>query len=412
MHTVQKWDTLLINANLATMVESNQPFAVIEGAALAISGNDIAWLGPMGELPDEPTACASTVTSCNGQWVTPGLIDCHTHLVFAGNRANEFARRLDGETYQEIIRSGGGIHATVSATREASESELVDLGDARLRQMAAGGVTTAEIKSGYGLTLDEELKLLNAIGRLDERSPVSIAATFLGAHAMPQEYAEDREGYLDLLCDTMLPAVKEQGIATAVDAFLEPIAFSSTEVERVFGCAKDLGLDITLHADQLSDSGGAALAARFGARSADHLEYSNEEGLAAMASEGTVAVLLPGAHYALGGGTAPQIEAMREHGLTMAVASDCNPGSAPLLSPRMAMNLACMQFGLTPEEALRGMTINAAKALRREQRIGTLEVGKKADLALWRINDPAELSYWIGGRLCSAVYNAGTRNPQ
>lgn len=404
----RKWDLLIINANLATLVGDG--YGEIRTGALAISNGRIAWLGAVAELPGAPADCAEEVTSAGGMWLTPGLVDCHTHLMFAGHRAEEFEQRLGGMSYQEIAARGGGIRSTVSATREATDAQLLDATAGRLRHLQAEGVTTVEIKSGYGLDAEQELRLLRAIRRLDDRSPLTVQATLLGAHAVPPEFDGRADDYIAMLCDEVLPLAVEEGLADQVDAYLEPgIGFERAQVERMFSVAQEAGLDLRLHADQFSDAGGAALAAELGARSADHLEYADPAAMTVMAAAGTVAVLLPGAFYFLGEQQRPPIDAMREAGVRMAVATDANPGSSPLTSMIAAMNMACVLLGLTPAEALRGATVNAAHALGMAADIGSLEVGKQADLALWDIEHPAELCYWLGGRRCRQSYIAGQR---
>jgi imidazolonepropionase len=400
------WDSLCINVNLATMAGCGAPYGAIEDGALAIKDGRIAWLGPASELPHRD---AGEVIDGAGGWLIPGLIDCHTHLVFAGDRSGEFEQRLTGVSYEEIARSGGGIARTVAATRQASHAELEAAAARRLACLLAEGVTTVEIKSGYGLDRATEIKMLEVARRLGERYPVDVRTTFLGAHALPKEYANDRAGYLDLVCTQVLPEVAERRLADAVDAFCEGIAFTADEVARVFETARALALPVKLHADQLSDLGGAALAARFGALSADHLEYTSEGGVQAMAAAGTVAVLLPGAFYTLRERQRPPVELFRRHGVPMALATDCNPGSSPITSLLAILNLACNLFGLTPEEALAGVTRHAASALGLDDR-GTLAVGQRADLALWRIHRPAELSYWFGFAPLEVVLRDGRRS--
>jgi imidazolonepropionase len=403
----KKWDYLIINAHLATMVDNGEPYGAIRHGALAIADQRIAWLGPLNELPGAPENCANKVYAASGLWLTPGLIDCHTHLVFAGNRASEFEQRLNGVSYEEIARKGGGILSTVNATRSANEGDLVEKAAERMRHLRSQGVTRVEVKSGYGLTLESELRMLRAIRRLQERQPIDVSSTFLGAHAVPPEFKDDSDAYVDLVCNEMLPVIKEQGLADAVDAYCESIAFSTDQVRRVFETASKLGFDLKLHADQLTDCGGASLAAEFKALSADHLEYTGEAGVKAMAKAGTIAVMLPGAFHNLQDPQKPPIQSLREHAVPMAVATDCNPGSSPLSSIITAMNLACIHFKMTPEESLAGVTINAAKALGVDQQVGSLEVGKMADLALWDISEPAELAYWVGGRRCRRLYKDG-----
>ena len=399
----EQWDLLFTDARLATMVSNGRPYGAEEGMALAVKDGTIAWLGPASALPHHN---AERLVPLEGRWMTPGLIDCHTHLVYGGNRAAEFELRLTGATYQEIARAGGGIAATVAATRAASQDELLEAARPRLETLLREGVTVVEIKSGYGLNLEQEAKMLRVARRLAADYPVTIRTSFLGAHAVAPEYGQDRAGYLDAVI-AMLPSIAASGLADAVDAFCEGIAFTPDETARLFAAARDLGLPVKLHADQLSDLGGAALAARFGALSADHLEYTNAEGVAAMAAAGTVAVLLPGAFYVLRETQLPPVEAFRRQGVPMALATDCNPGSAPLTSPLLTMNLACTLFRLTPEEALAGFTRNAALALGLGASHGTLEVGKAADLAVWDIERPGELAYRLGFNPLAYALQAG-----
>ncbi len=389
------------------MTDTGQPFGAIRGGGLAINDGAIAWLGPLSDLPDAPEHLADEVFQAAGGWLTPGLIDCHTHLVFGGDRVNEFELRNAGADYRSIAEAGGGIHNTVTATRATSQDQLISNAMGRLRHLLAEGVTTVEVKSGYGLSVDDELTLMTAIRRLGERHPIEVKATLMAAHAVPAEFEGRSDDYVDLICQEIIPETARRGLADAVDAFCEPIAFSPEQVRRVFTAAADANLPVKLHADQLSDSGGAALAAEFGALSADHLEFASEAGITALAEAGVVAGLLPGAFYFLGETRRPPVASLREHGVAMAVATDCNPGSSPMSSIIMAMNLAATQFGLSAEECLRGTTLNAARALSMDRQVGTLEVGKQADLALWSIDDPAELPYWIGGRRCRRVYKAG-----
>ncbi len=405
--TSKKWNHLILNANLATMSDNGEPYGAIEHGALAISGQDIAWLGPVTDLPGAPQECAFEVHSAGGRWLTPGLIDCHTHLIFAGDRALEFEQRLAGMSYQQIAAAGGGILSTVRATRAAGEDELVEDATQRLRHWLSEGVTTVEIKSGYGLDVESELRLLNAARRVHERQSIDVRTTFLGAHAVPEEFRDDPDGYVELICTEMLPEINRRELADAVDAYCEPIAFSPDQVRRVFTAATELGLPVKLHADQLSEGGGAALAAEFSALSADHLEYTDAEGVAALAAAGVVAVLLPGAFHTLRETRKPPLEALREARVPLAVATDCNPGTSPLSSLLTALNLACIYFGLSPEEALQGATVNAARALGIAERAGSLEVGKRADLALWEIGHPRELCHWVGGRRCWRLYKSG-----
>ncbi len=398
------WDSLWTNVHLATMTERG-PYGAIPKGALAVRAGRIAWVGAEAGLPHRD---AGALIDGRGGWLTPGLIDCHTHLIFAGDRSAEFEQRLQGVSYEEIARAGGGIASTVRATRAASAEALEQSARRRLEALRADGVTTLEIKSGYGLDHATELRMLEVARRLGRTPGIEVRTTFLGAHALPPEYAADRTGYLDLVCDRVLPEIAERGLADAVDAFCEGIAFTPAEVARVFEAAGRHGLPVKLHADQLSDLGGAALAARFGALSADHLEYASEAGVRAMAGAGTVAVLLPGAFYTLRERQPPPVDLLRQHGVPIALATDCNPGSSPVVSLLAVLNMGCTLFGLTPEEALAGVTRNAARALGLGDR-GTLAVGQRADLALWRIERPAELSYWLGAAPLEAVLEDGQR---
>lgn len=383
-------------------------FGAVEDGALAVRDGRIVWVGPAEEAPDDIFREPAETVDLEGGWATPGLVDAHTHLVFGGTRADEFALRLAGASYEEIARAGGGILSTVRATRQASVEELVASGVGRLSRMIDHGLTTVEIKSGYGLDLDTEVRMLRAARAIRERSGVTVRATLLGAHAVPPEYRDDRAGYLDMVCAELIPTVVEEGLAQAVDAFCESIAFSVEECERVLRVGAEHGLSLRLHADQLEDGGGAALAARVGARSADHLEHASEEGVAAMAAAGTAAVLLPGAYLTLRETSPPPVDAMRREGVSMVVATDLNPGTSPLVSPLLAMNLACTLFRLTPEEALAGMTREAAPVLGLEDR-GRLEPGLRADIACWTMGSPAELAYWMGANPCRAVICGGVR---
>ena len=392
------------------MDESEQnalPYGEIANGGVAISGDRIEWVGAMSEFPSELREGAASILDAKGRWVTPGLIDCHTHLVFAGNRAREFEMGLQGASYEQIARGGGGIASTVTATRAATDEELFSAASKRLSTLESFGVTTVEVKSGYGLDVETELRMLRVARRLDEEHPVAVRTTFLGAHALAPEYTGDRSGYIDLICETMIPRVMDEGWADGIDAFCEGIAFTPQECERVFSVGTQHGLPIRVHADQLSDSGGAALAARVGALSADHLEYASETGIQAMAKSGTSAVLLPGAFYFLGEDQVPPVDALRLHGVSMAIATDLNPGSSPINSPLTAMNMACVLFGLSPEEALCGMTRNAAKVLGMSGDRGILSAGSCADVVLWDIDHPSELPYWIGANPCDAIVQAG-----
>ena len=401
------WDQVWIDVNVATMSPSvSAPYGAITDAAVAVKEGRIAWIGPRSELP-EFDVLSTPVYRGKGAWITPGLIDAHTHLVFAGNRANEFELRLQGASYEEIARSGGGIISTVKACREASEGELFELGRKRLNALAKEGVTTVEIKSGYGLETETELKLLRVARELGKHHHVDVKTTFLGAHAIPPEYKDDAEGYVDLVINEMLPAVIEENLADAADVFCENIAFSVEQTERVLTAAKDAGLDIKLHAEQLSNLGGSAMAAGIGAKSVDHIEYLDEAGVKALSQSGTCATLLPGAFYFLRETQMPPIELLRKHKVPMVLASDYNPGSSPLCSSLLMLNMGCTLFRLTPEEALAGMTRNAAKALGVEDNVGVLAEGMQADFCLWDITTPAQLSYSYGVGVCLEVVKAG-----
>ena len=400
-----RWDRLLLNATLATFA-GDAPYGLIEHGAIAMHHGRIAWLGRMDALPDAPGALAMSVESLDGTLVTPGLIDCHTHLVFGGDRAHEFDLRLNGSSYEDIARAGGGIVASVNATRAASEEQLFAHSLPRAQALLADGVTTLEIKSGYGLDLDSERRMLRVARRIGRELGISVRTSFLGLHALPPEYRDQRDAYVSLVCDTMLPALAAEGLVDAVDAFCESIGFSREETRRLFERAKQLGLPVKLHAEQLSDLDGAALVAEYGGLSADHLEHLGEAGIRAMAAAGTVAVLLPGAFYALRETKRPPIDLLRQHGVPMAIATDCNPGTSPLLSLRLAAGMACTLFRLTPQEALRGVTVNAARALGLHDR-GTLAPGQRADLVIWNVKQPAALCYWIGGALVRAVLVGG-----
>ncbi|MES1201322.1 MAG: imidazolonepropionase [Pseudomonadota bacterium] len=401
------WDTLWLDAALATMAPARGPYGLIPDGAIAAQDGRIAWVGARTGLPGEPQTLAHHVVSCGGALITPGLIDCHTHLVFGGNRALEFELRLEGASYEDISRAGGGILSTVNATRAASLDDLILSAAQRLARMKAEGVTTIEIKSGYGLDLETEYKQLQAATALAERESVRVRRTFLALHALPPEFRDDRAAYVQLVADVMLPALAAAGVVDAVDAFCDTIGFTPEEVDFVFSAARANGLPVKLHAEQLSNQHGAALAARASALSADHLEWLDDASIAAMAEAGTVAVLLPGAFYFLRDTKLPPIEALRATGVPMAVATDCNPGTAPLTSPLLAMQMACTLFRMTPEEALAGMTRNAALALGMADEVGTLAVGKAADLAIWNVREPAELCYWIGADLLRERVFAG-----
>ena len=388
------WDRLLTNCNVATMDPAvAAPFGAIEDGAIGIQDGRIVRVGRRIDLAGYR---AARIENLGGAWVTPGLVDCHTHLVFGGTRAGEFERRLEGAGYEEIARAGGGILATVKATRLASLDSLIDQARPRLGALMAGGATTVEIKSGYGLDVETEMKMLEAAKLLGETEAVRVVPTLLALHALPPEHRDSRDAFVRLAIEDMIPEAAERGLATAVDAFCEGIGFTPDEVRALFEAADEHGLKVKLHAEQLSNCNGAALAAEFGALSADHLEHADEAGVAAMAAAGMVAVLLPGAFYALRESRKPPVDLLRRHGVPMAVATDCNPGTSPVLSPTLMLSMACTLFGLTPEQALAGMTVHAAKALGLEREVGTISTGKAADLCVWRIERPAELAYWIG----------------
>jgi imidazolonepropionase len=379
-------------------------YSIIEDAAIVTSGALIEWIGPRDQVPAGNYA---ELHDLAGAWVTPGLIDCHTHTVFGGNRSGEFEQRLQGVSYAEIAAAGGGIASTVRATRAASEDELFDSARKRLNSLLRDGVTSVEIKSGYGLDLASERKILRVIRRLGAELPVSVRSTCLAAHALPPEYAGRADDYIEHICAEMLPALAAEGLVDAVDAFCEYLAFSPEQVERVFVAAQQLGLPVKLHAEQLSSLHGSSLAARYHALSADHLEFMTEDDAIAMAKAGTVAVLLPGAFYFLRETQLPPMDALRKHGVKIAVASDLNPGTSPALSLRLMLNMACTCFRMTPEEALAGVTLHAASALGMEQTHGSLEVGKVADFVAWQIDRPADLAYWLGGDLEKRVVRHG-----
>lgn len=401
---MSEWDLLLTDVNIATMRADGESYGAMPDAALAILDGKIAWLGPASDCPDVTPA---EKRSLNGRWLTPALIDCHTHLVFAGNRAIEFEARLNGATYEQIAAAGGGIMSTVRATRDTSEATLSDSSLQRALSLRREGVATIEIKSGYGLDLDTELRML-AVGKaIADELNLSVTTTFLGMHTIPPEYSGRNQDYVRFVCDEVLPVAHERGLADAVDGYCESIAFSPAEISTLFEQATKLGIPVKLHADQLSDTGSAELAANFSALSADHLEYTSEQGVLALAKAGTVAVLLPGAFLTLRETQRPPVDALRHHGVPIAVATDCNPGTSPLCSLRSAMSLASTLFRLTPEECLAGATREAAKALGMSNDRGTLEVGKRADIAVWDIGHPSELSYWMGLNTLESLYVNG-----
>jgi len=388
------WDRLLVDCNIATLEEKpGNPLGLIENGAVAIADGKILRVGKRTELAGFR---AREVVALGGAWVTPGLIDCHTHLAFGGTRADEHAMRRAGASYEEVAEAGGGIASTVARTAAASNEELLDQSRRRLKALMRGGCTTIEVKSGYGLDAQSELRLLKIAAQLGEGERVRIVPTVLALHAIPSDQRDRRTHYIGEIVDKLIPAAAEQGIATSVDAYCDTIAFTRDEVERLFKAAAHHGLRVRLHAEQLSNQKGAALAAKYHALSADHLEHLDDAGAKAMAAAGTVAVLLPGAFYALQETRKPPVDLLRKHRVPMAVATDCNPGTSPLLSPTLAMNMACTLFGLTPEEALAGMTLNAARALGLAHTIGSIAAGKQADLCVWNIESLAELGYWIG----------------
>lgn len=397
--------TLWKNCHIASMAHGK--YSIIEDAAIVTSGALIEWIGPQAELAEpEHDNCIDL----NGAWVTPGLIDCHTHTVFGGNRSGEFEQRLQGVSYAEIAAAGGGIASTVRATRAASEDELYASAERRLRHLLKDGVTTVEMKSGYGLDLENERKILRVIRRLGNTQPVTVRATCLAAHALPPEYADRADDYINHICNDMLPALAAEGLVDVVDAFCEYLAFSPAQVEQVFITAGQLALPVKLHAEQLSSLGGSSLAARYKALSADHLEFMTEDDAIAMAAAGTVAVLLPGAFYFLRETQLPPMDALRKHGVPIAISTDLNPGTSPGLSLRLMLNMACTLFRMTPEEALAGVTFNAAKALGMSATHGSLEAGKVADFVAWNIERPADLAYWLGGDLDKRIVRHGVES--
>jgi len=388
------WDRLLVDCNVATFEERpGNPLGVVENAAIGIADGKIVRVGKRTELAGFR---AESVDALGGAWVTPGLIDCHTHLVFGGTRADEHAMRRAGASYEDIAKAGGGIASTVKRTAQASDAELIEQSRRRLHALMRGGCTTVEIKSGYGLDPESELRLLRIAAELGRSEVVRIVPTLLALHALPPDQRDRRAHYVGEIVDKLIPAAAKQGLATSVDAFCDTIAFTPEEVERLFKAAAHHGLRVRLHAEQLSNQHGAALAAQYRALSADHLEHLDEGGAKAMAAAGTVAVLLPGAFYALQEERKPPVALLRKHKVPMAIATDCNPGTSPMLSPTLAMNMACTLFGLTPEEAISGMTIHAARALGLAHSIGSVAAGKQADLAIWQIESLAELGYWVG----------------
>jgi imidazolonepropionase len=409
--SIREWDRVWINANIATMVAGGEPYGNLVNAALAVKGERIAWVGSAAEAASKAAAHNIPVEDCRGVWMTPGLIDCHTHLVYGGNRVEEFEQRLCGVSYEEIARAGGGIQATVNATRAAGADSLLAAAMLRAKRLMSEGVTTIEVKSGYGLELGAERRLLQVARELGRLLPLTVKTTYLGLHALPQEFHADRAGFVDRASGPWLEELCAAGLVDAVDAFCENIAFTLAETEKFLRAARRLGLPAHVHAGQLTDMGAAELAAEYHALSADHLEYLSAGGASALAAAGTAAVLLPGAYFTLRQSTPPPVHLLRQAGAAMAVATDCNPGSSPCTSILLTLNMACTLFGLTPQEALSGVTRNAARALGLEAEAGTLEVGKRADFALYRIDRPAELCYNLGANPCVGVVRGGAVRP-
>ncbi len=409
------FDSLWKNVTAATMISARDAgmtndYGIINNAAIGVKDGVITFIGPMSGLPKPPDQLSDYVYDAAGRVATPGLIDCHTHLAYAGDRAAEFEQRLQGVSYADIAKAGGGINATVTATRAASEDAIFDLSVKRLQKLFFEGVTTVEVKSGYGLDFENERKLLRVATRLRDETGFRVQRTFLGAHAVPPEYKDKKDGYVTLVCG-MIEKLAAEKLVDAVDAFCENIGFTPAQTRKVFEAAKTAGLPVKLHAEQLSNQNGAALAAEFGALSADHLEFADEAGVEAMAKAGTVAVLLPGAFYYLREKTLPPVELFRKHKVPMAIATDHNPGTSPVLSPLLMLNMACTLFRLTPEEALAGMTRNAAAALGLQKEIGTLETGKAADIVLWDIKHPRELCYYFGNNPAFGAILGGEWHP-
>lgn len=402
----QHWQTLWTNVNLATMTNGANGYASIENGAIAIAKGKIAWLGTQAEVPSFDAAKVEIIDG-KGAWLTPGLVDCHTHIIYGGNRANEFEMRLEGKSYEEIANAGGGIVSTVKATRAASEDELFASALKRLTTLHQQGVTTIEIKSGYGLDTDNEIKMLNVASKLGQTLPVTVQKTFLGAHALPIEYKDRADEYIALVCQEMIPQIAQRKLADAVDVFCEGIGFSLAQTAKVFAAAKAHGLPIKVHAEQLSNLGGTELAAQYQALSSDHIEFLDEAGIVAMKSVDMTAVLLPGAFYFLRETQLPPMDLLRKHGVSMAIATDANPGSSPISSIQLMLHMACTLFRLTPAEALAGVTCHGAKALGLASSKGQLAVGYDADIACWDINQPAELSYQFGVNPLSHLMQAG-----
>ncbi|HEX3465805.1 MAG TPA: imidazolonepropionase [Candidatus Elarobacter sp.] len=402
----QRYDALWYNARLATMTPGGAPYGAIEDGTIAARDGTIAWIGARRELPDAPDRLAARAIDAGGRWITPGLVDPHTHLVFGGDRVADFERRAAGQSYVSAASGGSGIAHTVAMTRAADEETLFADAARRLRTMIANGTTTVEIKSGYGLDVETELRLLRVARRLGDDLGITVRTTYLGAHVVPPEYADRRDAYVRLVCEEMLPRVARERLADAVDVFCDTIAFTPDETARVLAAARALGLAVKVHADQIADTGAAALAAAHGALSADHLEHTSNDGVAALGRAGTVAVLLPGAYYYLRETAPPPLAALRAFGVPLAIATDCNPGTSPVLTLPTVMNMACVLFGLTPEESVAAATRNAARALGLHDR-GELRAGARCDLAVWDVDSPAELCYWLGASRCSGVILAG-----
>lgn len=402
------WEVLFIGFNLATMTDGGQSYGELKGSALAIGAGKILWIGNESDLPVYSQEAVKVVQG-DGKWITPGLIDCHTHIIYGGDRANEFEMRLQGKSYQEIAENGGGIVSTVKATRAASEEELYQSALKRLSALQAEGVTTLEIKSGYGLDLENEIKMLNVAEKLHQKTSVSVHKTFLGAHTVPQEYKNKPDDYIDMVCEQMLPSIAQAKLADAVDVFCENIGFTLEQTEKVFKAAAQHDLKIKVHAEQLSNIGATELASKYKALSSDHIEYLDSAGIAAMAQANMVAVLLPGPFYFIRETQLPPIELLRENNVAMAIATDSNPGTSPLNSILLMLNMACTLFKLTPSEALAGITCNAAKALGVEHSIGKIAQGMVADLAIWDIESPAQLAYQFGVTPLAAVYKQGKK---
>jgi len=400
---MKDWDLLLTDARIATMRVADTDYGTIDDGVIAIANGSLAWVGAKSEVPDGD---AAETCSLGQKWVTPALIDCHTHVVFGGDRSHEFEQRLQGVSYEEVARSGGGILSTVSATRAASHDELFDLAMPRVAALMASGVATIEIKSGYGLDVRSETKMLEVARRIGEATGITVRTTLLAAHTIPPEYADDADAYIDLICDELIPLAAESKLADAVDAYCETIAFNTHQVSKLFDRARAAGLPIKLHADQLSDGDGARLAANYGALSADHLEYTSSAGVDALAEAGCVAVLLPGAFLTLNETQQPPVNSLRQRNVPIAIATDCNPGTSPLKSLTEAMGLACRLFGLTPEECLAGTTREAARALGLNDR-GMLQPGMRADLAVWGIEHPRDLCYWLGAAPLANLFISG-----